>query len=116
MSDQPSTPSYQDYADRLDTEFSMQLPDGSQAPLGLIECSATSPTSFALTFKAGPRAPIEQASYSITADGFGPELVFLVPLRLRPNDSDYPLEYHAIFNFQPSTVDSAEPADTSHPS
>jgi hypothetical protein len=101
MSSQPSTPRYQDYADRLDTEFSMQLPDGSQGPLVLIECSATSPTSFALTFKAGPQAPIEQASYSITADGFGPELVFLVPLRLRPNDSDYPLEYHAIFNFLP---------------
>jgi len=101
MSDQPNTPSYQDYADRLDTEFSMQLPDGSQVPLVLIECTASSPTSFALTFKAGPQAPIEQASYSITADEFGPELVFLVPLRQRPNDSDYPLEYHAIFNFTP---------------
>jgi hypothetical protein len=101
MSDQPNTPSYQAYADRLDTEFSMQLPDGSHAPLVLIECTAASPTSFALTFKAGPQAPIEQASYSITADDFGPELVFLVPLRLRPNDSDFPLEYHAIFNFTP---------------
>ena len=101
MSDQPAPPGYQDYADRLDTEFQMQLPDGSQSPLVLIECTATSPTSFALTFKAGPQAPIEQASYSITADGFGPELVFLVPLRPRPSDTDYPLEYHAIFNFTP---------------
>jgi len=101
MSDQPTPPGYQDYADRLDTEFQMQLPDGSQVPLVLIECTATSPTSFALTFKAGPGAPIEQASYPLTADDFGPELVFLVPLRLRPSDSDHPLEYHAIFNFQP---------------
>lgn len=97
----PSGPGYADYADRLDTEFLMQLPDGSCEALVLIECSATSPTSFALTFKAGPRAPIEQASYRLTADDFGPELVFLVPLRLRPSDSDHPLEYHAIFNLQP---------------
>jgi hypothetical protein len=101
MGDQPTPPGYQEYADRLGTEFRMELPDGSQAPLVLIECSATSPTSFALTFKAGSGAPNAQASYSITADGFGPELVFLVPLRLRPNDSDHPLEYHAIFNFLP---------------
>ncbi|MFL6161774.1 MAG: DUF6916 family protein [Jatrophihabitantaceae bacterium] len=99
MSDQPTTPSYQAYADRVDTEFQLRLPDGDHAQLVLIECTASSPTSFALTFKAGPRAPIEQASYWLTADGFGPELVFLVPLRHRPNDSDYPLEYHAIFNF-----------------
>jgi hypothetical protein len=102
MSDQPATPSYREYVDRLDTEFSMQLPDGGQVPLVLIDCTATSPTSFALTFKAGPGAPTEQASYAITADGFGPELVFLVPLRLRPSDSDHPLEYHAIFNFLPT--------------
>jgi len=101
IGDQPSTPSYRDYADRLDTEFSMLLPNGGEASLVLIECTATSPTSFALTFKADPQAPIEQASYSITADDFGPELVFLVPLRLRPSDLDYPLEYHAIFNFTP---------------
>ena len=94
----PSGPGYADYADRLNTEFSMQLPDGGQAPLVLIECTAMSPTSFALTFKAAPSAPIEQGSYSITADGFGPELIFLVPLQLRPSDSDFPLEYHAIFN------------------
>jgi hypothetical protein len=101
MSDQPNTPSYQNYADRLGTEFHIQLSDGSQAPLVLTDCTASGPTSFALTFKAGPQAPIEQASYSLTADGFGPELVFLVPLRLRPNDSDHPLEYHAVFNFLP---------------
>ena len=43
MSDQPSTPSYQAYADRVGTEFSMQLADGSQVPLVLTGCTAIGP-------------------------------------------------------------------------
>lgn len=98
-----STPSglgYADFAERVDTDFVMQLPDGTQVPLVLTECLA-GPHSFSLSFKAGPQAPPAQGLYLLSADGFGPEVVFLVPVALRPNDSDFPLEYQAIFNSMP---------------
>jgi hypothetical protein len=101
MSDQPTPPGYQTYADRVGTEFVLQLPDGDCAPLVLTECTAGYPGSFSLIFKAGPQAPREQALYQLSADGFGPEVVFLVPVALRPHDSDFPLEYQAIFNYMP---------------
>jgi hypothetical protein len=96
-----STPSglgYADFAKRLGAEFALHLPDGARAPLVLTECEEGRPGSFSLIFKAGPQAPAEQALYQLSADGFGPELIFLVPVRHRPHDSDFPLEYQAIFN------------------
>src|SRR5690349_18381415 len=97
----PSEPGYADYAERVDTDFVMHLPDGNQVPLVLTECTAAGPHSFSLLFKAAPQAPQEQGLYQLSADGFGPEMVFLVPVALRPNDSDFPLEYQAIFNSMP---------------
>ena len=97
----PSGPGYTDFAERVGTDFALQLPDGDQVPLVLIECTAGNSHSFSLIFKAGPRAPREQALYQLSADGFGPEVLFLVPIALRPNDSDFPLEYQAIFNSMP---------------
>src|SRR6185437_36359 len=96
----PSGPGYADFTGRVDTGFVMQLPDGGQVPLVLTECTGQ-PHSFSLSFKAGPQAPREQGTYQLSADGFGPEVVFLVPVALRPNDSDFPLEYQAIFNSMP---------------
>jgi len=96
----PSGPSYADFADRVDTDFVMQLPDGNQVPLVLTECSGE-PHSYSLLFKAGSRGPREQGLYRLSADGFGPEVVFLVPVALRPHDSDFPLEYQAIFSSIP---------------
>ena len=96
----PSGPGYADFAERVDTDFVMHLPDGEQVRLVLTEC-AGGPPSFSLIFKAGPQAPQEQGLYRLSADGFGPEVVFLVPVALRPNDSDFPLEYQAIFNSMP---------------
>lgn len=92
---------YADFADRVGTEFVLHLPDGGRAPMVLTECTADGPEFFSLIFKAGPGAPIEQAIYGISTDGLGPDLVFLVPVRQRPNDSDFPLEYQAIFNSPP---------------
>jgi hypothetical protein len=97
----PSGPSYADFAERVGTDFVMQLPDGGQVPLVLTECTATGPHFFSLTFKAGPQAPREQALYHLSADGYGPEPVFLVPVALRPDDSEFPLEYQAVFNSMP---------------
>lgn len=105
-----STPSglgYPDFAERLGTEFSLRLPNGDQAPLVLTECTASGPGFFSLIFKAGPQAPIEQAIYELSADNFGPELIFLVPVRQRPHDSDFPFEYQAIFNSAPVSGGSA---------
>jgi hypothetical protein len=96
-----STPSglgYAEFAGRVGAEFVLHLPDGNSAPLVLTECTDSGRDYFSLIFKAGPQAPAEQALYQLSADGFGPELVFLVPVRQRPNDSDFPLEYQAIFN------------------
>jgi hypothetical protein len=101
MTDEPVGPGYRDYAARVDARFTMQLPDGGLAPLVLTECSASGPQSFQLVFKAGPPAPKEQAIYLLSADGLGPEPVFLVPVGARPDDPEYPLEYHAVFNSQP---------------
>ena len=97
----PSGVGYADFAERVGTDFALHLPDGAQARLVLTECTASGPHHFSLIFKAGPQAPIEQALYQLSADGFGPEVVFLVPVRQRPNDSDFPLEYQAIFNSMP---------------
>ena len=96
----PSELGYADFAERVDTEFAMHLPDGNQVPLVLTECTGR-PHSFSLLFKAAAQAPQEQGLYQLSADGFGPEVVFLVAVALRPNDSDFPLEYQAIFNSMP---------------
>jgi hypothetical protein len=89
---------YADFADRIGADFALRLPDGDHAPLVLTDCTAAGPGTFSLTFKAGPGAPIYQASYQLSADGFGPELIFLVPVAHRPDDPEFPLEYQAIFN------------------
>jgi len=96
----PSGPGYAHFIDRVDTSFTMQLSDGGQVPLVLTECVGV-PDAFSLSFKAGPQAPREQGLYQLSADGFGPEVVFLVPVTLRSHDSDFPLEYQAIFNSMP---------------
>ena len=82
--------------------------DGDQAALVLVECTvpadctARAPRSFSLIFKADARAPVEQATYPISADGLGPQPVFLVPVAQRPDDAQFPLEYQAIFNHAPA--------------
>jgi hypothetical protein len=93
-----SGPGYADFVDRIGADFALHLPDGDHARLVLTDCTAAGPGTFSLKFKAGPRAPIDQASYQLSADGFGPELIFLVPVAHRPNDPQFPLEYQAIFN------------------
>jgi hypothetical protein len=101
MSTTPSGLSYGDFAGLVGTDFALHLPDGGHAPLVLTECTASTPDSFSLIFKAGTQAPAEQGLYQLSADGFGPDLIFLVPIGRRPNDSDFPLEYQAIFNSTP---------------
>ena len=59
------------------------------------------PGAFSLIFKAGPAAPAEQATYAVSAEGLGPEAIFLVPVARRPGDDRFPLEYQAIFNAVP---------------
>lgn len=94
----PSGLGHADFADLVGADFALHLPDGANVPLVLTECTAGGPAAFALTFKAGPRAPAEQGSYQLSGPGFGPEPVFLVPVAQRPNDAQFPLEYQAIFN------------------
>ena len=97
--------SFAELQPRINSEFRLHLPDGGQVPMQLIECRATGPggdeNSFVLTFKAGPGAPIEQAAYPVETAGIEPEPIFLVPARHRPDDPDFPLEYHAVFNRLP---------------
>ena len=89
------------FAERVGDEFAIERPAGGRAPLVLTECTPIGPGSFSLIFKAGPDAPAEQATYDVSADGFGPEAIFLVPVARRPDDPQFPLEYQAIFNAAP---------------
>jgi hypothetical protein len=98
----PSGLSHADFVDRVGTDFALHLPEGHQVPLVLTECRTSAPGSFSLVFKASPRAPLAQAIYQVSADGFGPEPIFLVPVAQRPKDPQYPLEYQAIFNSAPA--------------
>ena len=90
------------FASRVGERFAIELPHGGRAPLVLTECTEVRSGAFALIFKAGPEAPAEQATYAVSADGFGPEAIFLVPVARRPGDEQFPLEYQAIFNAMPA--------------
>ncbi|MGI8664882.1 MAG: DUF6916 family protein [Jatrophihabitans sp.] len=100
------SPSYETFRSRLDQPFSMRLTDDRVIELVLTGCvpgqavphqevihQKVEPHSFSLTFKAGADAPIEQATFLLSADGFGPSPIFLVPLRQLPDG----LEYQAVF-------------------
>jgi hypothetical protein len=104
-----STLDYATFAGRVGADFTLHLPDGDRASLVLTECISDAPGSFSLIFKAGPTAPAEQATYQLSAADFGPERVFLVPVARRPDDSQFPLEYQAIFN---SVRPPARPSDS----
>jgi len=102
----PGGPRHRDFADRVGTGFTLHLGGGEDVPLVLTECTVAGPGAFSLLFKAGPRAPREQSIYDLSADGFGPEPIFLVPVAPRPDDAEFPLEYEAVFN-SPPTIDSS---------
>ena len=105
----PSGPSFFDFVDRVGADFALQLAGGDQAHLVLTECTDGGAGAFSLIFKADPRAPHEQASYQLSADRFGPETVFLVPVAQRPHDAQFPLEYQAIFNPAPPPLRRPDP-------
>ncbi len=94
MPEQPMT--YEVFSDRLNQRFTMRVAD-QDIEVILTECRASQveggPASFSLTFKAGPDAPIEQSTYLLSAEGFGPAPIFLVPVRKLPDG----LEYQAVF-------------------
>jgi uncharacterized protein DUF6916 len=94
MPEQPMT--YEVFAERVRQRFSMRAADRDIEVI-LTECQAAQheggPATFSLTFKAGPDAPIEQSTYLLSADGFGPAPIFLVPVRKLPDG----LEYQAVF-------------------
>jgi hypothetical protein len=79
-------------------DFRLHLDDGRLVPMILAGCGATGggDTSFSLTFRAGPDAPAEQATYLVSADGFGPAAIFLVPVARTSEPAG--LEYQAVFN------------------
>ena len=98
---------YADFAARVGTDFVLHLPAGDRAALVLTECTLSGSESFSLIFKAASRAPAEQGIYQVAAPDFGPEPIFVVPIAERPDDSQYPLEYQAIFNSVPTLAASA---------
>ncbi|MDQ2838413.1 MAG: hypothetical protein M3Y42_06935 [Actinomycetota bacterium] len=90
-------PSYEAFLAHVEQPWQLRLADDRVIEVLLTECvrnqAEGGPASFSLTFKAGPDAPIEQATYLLSADGFGPTPIFLVPLRQLPDG----MEYHAVF-------------------
>ena len=89
------------FTERVGDEFALELPAGGRAPMVLTECTVVGPGAFSLIFKAGPDAPNAQGTYAVSADGFGPEAIFLVPVARRPGDDNFPLEFQAIFQAVP---------------
>ena len=89
------------FRDLVGRDFRLHLSDGRLLPMVLTGCTPTGSdawsSSFSLTFRAGPQAPTEQNTYPVSADGFGPEPIFLVPVRRVP-DAELPLEYQAVFS------------------
>lgn len=92
---------FETFAQRRGSEFRLHLPDGQQATLTLTDCSALSADgsvdAFSLTFLGPPDAPPDQATYLVSAEGFDPEPIFLVPVGRRADG----LEYQAVFNRLP---------------
>jgi hypothetical protein len=85
---------FQDFADRVGQHFTVQTP-AAELPAILASCTATGPagdsSSFTLTFTSDSDVSIGQGNYSVAGAGFGPELIFLVPIG---NGS----EWEAVFN------------------
>lgn len=96
---------YRTFRRLMGQTFRMHLSDTLSVPIVLTACDPTGPggniASFSLTFKSGPDAPIQQGSYLLSADGFAPQPVFLVPLRRLSDDPDFAVEYEAVFNRLP---------------
>lgn len=90
---------FEDFHRLLGAEFSAQTP-GGPVPLRLTECVLTGPNgdtdSFSLTFTSGPDMPIGQDSYQLSAPGFGPELVFLVPISRTAAGAQYQAVFHRL--------------------
>lgn len=88
---------YHDFLPLVGRDLAAQTETGS-VPLTLRECAATGPAgdidSFSLIFTATPDQPLEQGSYLVSGDGFGPEPIFLVPIGPGPGG----LDYQAVFN------------------
>ena len=97
-----SDATFETFRQLVGATFRMELGGSRHIAILLSACETTgpgeSPARFSLTFKAGPEAPTEQGTYALSADGFGPEPVFLVPVRRLPADPAFPLEYEAVFN------------------
>jgi hypothetical protein len=75
----------------------MRLPDGTTRELDLLECqhmpAPAGTTSFRLAFLMRTDGP-GQGSYELSAAGLDPDLVFVVPVKQRPDG----IEYEAVFN------------------
>lgn len=103
----------------LNETFRMELPNSSSAELVLTDCEPTGPdngaSSFSLRFKARPSAPVEQGTYLLSAESFGPEPLFLVPVR-QLADPEFPTEFEAVFNSLPGFSADAPPLPNSRES
>lgn len=89
---------FEDFHSRVNGRFTMLDEHGQASDIVLIECTRRQPTndsrSFTLLFHGAADAPAVQGMYLLSADGFEPAPVFLVPVG---RTSDY-VEYHAVFN------------------
>ena len=88
----------------LNETFRVEFAASSATEFVLTACeplgSDNGASSFSLRFKARSSAPAEQGTYLLSAEGFGPEPVFLVPIR-RLDNPEFPTEFEAVFNRLP---------------
>lgn len=92
---------FDDFKARVGREFQAATESGP-VTLQLTTCQTLTPNgdthSFSLTFTSGTDTPIGQGSYHLSAAGFGPELIFLVPTGIDAGAMQYQALFHRLPN------------------
>jgi len=90
---------FDDFQARVGQEFQAATEAGP-VTMQLTECQTLTPNgdanSFSLTFTSATDTPIGQGSYHLSAAGFGPELIFLVPTGVDAGGKHYQALFHRL--------------------
>jgi len=93
-----ASPSKEEFAAHINRSFHATNPEGQEFEVTLVEFrdefDSDTQETFSLTFKAPADAPAEQSTYTLTSEGVGEQLIFLVPIG---KDADA-LYYEAVYN------------------
>ena len=89
---------YDAFNSRVGTNFTAEVAPEGAAQLTLVECTPAQRSggyvSFTLTFRGAANQPLAQGAFRLSADGFQPTEVFIVPT----GATDDGIDYEAVFN------------------